>query len=697
MLICFCADRYNSACAAPLRRFYSIKEKNMARKKIISFLVVFFLLAGSFAAATPAYARSVVLSPVSYTTLSGGDGGQPVDNLLLQDQSGAEDDWDKYVEFNTPGAAYSGYRTYILPNNVFWGSATIAQITANYKGPLMASQAWTWQVYNWRGDRWETIGDNSAAQDGQWTQLKFTIRGYISNYVDRDTREMRVRLQSDNDLGDALLDYESLTIYSRTPRLRPILPPGECTRYVAVTGRDSNSGTFYAPWRTIQKAANTAAAGETVCVRAGKYRERVTVNVSGTAGAPITFRNYPNETAIIDGTGLAVPDRNNGLVFIPDRAYVVIKGFEIRNYRTATRGRMPVGIHVSGASHHIEIRNNIIHHIEHNRKSATGAYANGIAVYGTSGENPANNIIIDGNQLYRLKLGSSEALVINGNVDGWQVTNNIIHDVNNIGIDIIGFEETAPANDQARNGLVARNDIYNITSAGNPAYGTSRSAGCIYVDGGTQVVIEFNKAHNCNLGVEIASEYAGGSSSYITVRNNFIYNNTDVGISLGGYDEERGATENCAVVNNTLYNNNTRSEWGGELYFQYEMRDNIIRNNIVYANASADFIESWSSAMSGNVIDNNLYFSAGRTDGSWQWKNVGYFTFAEYQAASGNDANSLNGVDPLFIDAAAENLRLSPASPAIDAGHDLAEAGATDIDGQTRIQNLIDIGADEVR
>jgi len=151
------------------------------------------------------------------------------------------------------------------------------------------------------------------------------------------------------------------------------------------------------------------------------------------------------------------------------------------------------------------------------------------------------------------------------------------------------------------------------------------------------------------------------------------------------------------VVNNTLYNNNTRSEWGGELYFQYEMRDNIIRNNIVYANASADFIESWSSAMSGNVINNNLFFSAGRTDGSWQWKNISYFNFAEYQAASGNDANSLNGFDPLFIDAAAENLRLSPASPAIDVGYNLAEAGATDIDGQTRIQNLIDIGADEVR
>jgi hypothetical protein len=38
----------------------------------------------------------------------------------------------------------------------------------------------------------------------------------------------------------------------------------------------------------------------------------------------------------------------------------------------------------------------------------------------------------------------------------------------------------------------------------------------------------------------------------------------------------------------------------------------------------------------------------GGTSGTWIWKNVTYTTFAAYQAASGNDAHGLAGVDPLM-------------------------------------------------
>jgi len=41
-------------------------------------------------------------------------------------------------------------------------------------------------------------------------------------------------------------------------------------------GSDSNSGTESAPWRTIQKAANTAVTGDTVYIKEGVYSERVT-------------------------------------------------------------------------------------------------------------------------------------------------------------------------------------------------------------------------------------------------------------------------------------------------------------------------------------------------------------------------------------------------------------------------------------
>ena len=103
--------------------------------------------------------------------------------------------------------------------------------------------------------------------------------------------------------------------------------------------------------------------------------------------------------------------------------------------------------------------------------------------------------------------------------------------------------------------------------------------------------------------------------------------------------------------------------------------------------------------MTQNVVDYNLYFAAGGgANGTWIWKNVTYSTFAAYQAATGNDANGLAGVDPLLVSTTAPDLHLQTTSPAIDRGTALSQSGTVDIDGQPRVQGAaIDIGADEVR
>jgi hypothetical protein len=292
-------------------------------------------------------------------------------------------------------------------------------------------------------------------------------------------------------------------------------------------------------------------------------------------------------------------------------------------------------------------------------------------------------------------------MVLNGNVERFTVSNNIVHDNDNIGIDLIGFEgeNPNPAVDRARDGSVIGNLVYNINSYGNPAYGNERSAGGIYVDGGTNILIERNVIHHANLGIELASEWAGKNTSYITLRNNFIYSNTQTGIAIGGYDTRRGSTENCVIVNNTLYNNFTQGDWGAELYIQYDTRNNIIKNNIIFANSSRRYIESWSAVMTGNVVNSNMYFAVGGgTNGTWIWKNVTYTTFAAYQSGSGNDANGLVGVDPLLASTVTPDLHLQTASPAIDRGESLPVSGTLDIDGQARVQGAaIEIGADEVR
>ncbi|MBI3150564.1 MAG: DUF5123 domain-containing protein [Chloroflexi bacterium] len=475
-----------------------------------------------------------------------------------------------------------------------------------------------------------------------------------------------------------------------------------CTHYVAPNGDNNNTGSLpSAPWKTIQKAANSTQAGDVVCIRAGSYSEMVNINVSGSATeGSITFQNYPNEQAILDGTNLAVPSGWGAMIHIQNRSYITISGLTVRNYKITQKNHVPIGILIDGSGEHIELTNNTIYGIETNYTGANGGDAHGIAIYGTSASTPLSNIIINNNKLYNLKLGSSEALVINGNVDGFQVKNNVIRDSNNIGIDAIGFEGTSPdpAYDQARNGVISGNTVYNINSYGNPAYGNERSAGCIYVDGGTQITLEQNIVHHCNLGIELASEHAGKSTSYITVRNNFIYGNTQAGISIGGYDSQRGSTEYSTIVNNSLYNNATQGDWGAELYIQYDTRNNTIMNNIIFSGPAKKFIESWSPVMSGNTVDYNLYFSnGGGTNGTWIWKGATHTTFSDYQQFSGNDGNGLAGMNPQFLDADSGNLKILAASPAIDTGSDV-NCPAIDLFGTIRpAGEHCDIGAAEYK
>lgn len=474
------------------------------------------------------------------------------------------------------------------------------------------------------------------------------------------------------------------------------LPPGNY--YVSVNGNDANAGTEAAPWRHIQFAMDKVGAGSNVYVMNGVYNETVTFRRSGTSGSYIVLQNYPGQAPVIDGTGLPIIGET-GLVVIENKAYVKLIGFEIRNLKAGGNGAVfPAGIWIRGNGAFIEVRNNVVHDIE-NSCSRCGAH--GIAVYGRDPLASIHDILIDNNEVRNGKFGWSESMVMNGNVERFTISNNKVHDNDNIGIDMIGYEgeNPDPAVDRARDGTVVGNLVYNINAYGNPAYGTDRSADGIYVDGGTRIVIERNIVHDSNLGIELASEHAGRDTSYITVRDNFLYNNTQTGIAFGGYDKRRGSTQYCVIVNNTLYNNFTQRDWGAELYVQFDTRYNIVKNNLIYANDARRFIESWSPTMTANVVDNNLYYAAGGgSNGTWIWQNVTYTTFAAYQAATGNDANGLVGIDPLLVSVTTPDLHLQSASPAIDRGQNLTEAGPLDIDGQTRIQGAaIDIGADEVR
>jgi len=473
--------------------------------------------------------------------------------------------------------------------------------------------------------------------------------------------------------------------------------------YVSMTGDDSNPGTQTAPWRTVQHAADTVRPGSTVNVRGGVYEELVSIKVSGNAtDGFITFRSYPGETAVLDASHIT-PAGRSGILTIQNKSYIRIEGFEIRNFRTAEHRLVPLGISVMGAGSHIELLKNNVHHIEQtfDGRDAPGHGANGfgIAVYGTDAKTPISDLVIDGNEVHHLKTGSSESLVVNGNVTNFHITHNAVHDNNNIGIDVIGFERTAPdpAVEQARDGVVSGNLVYNITSRGNPAYRNEENSDGIYVDGGTRILIEQNVMHDVDFGIELASEHKDRATSYVTARNNLIYHSHTAGVSIGGYAPERGHTEHCTVVNNTLYDNDTSGTGSGEFQMQWNMADNSFVNNIVYAGPRCLMTVNKSQSERNQppvTIDHNLYYCAsGSKASTWEESSARVTGFDKYVESTGNDRHS-RFLDPHFVDAGTNDFHLRSDSPAIAAGTtDGVSVGELDLEGLPRVKSAhIDIG-----
>ncbi|ECD6517501.1 hypothetical protein E2329_23890, partial [Salmonella enterica subsp. enterica] len=93
------------------------------------------------------------------------------------------------------------------------------------------------------------------------------------------------------------------------------------------------------------------------------------------------------------------------------------------------------------SSSHIVIENNVVRKISTMNEDGN---AHGIAVYGTEG---IKNIVIRNNVVQDLKLGASEALVLNGNIDGFIIEGNTVRNNDNIGIDLIGYEGTGKKDD----------------------------------------------------------------------------------------------------------------------------------------------------------------------------------------------------------------------------------------------------------
>jgi hypothetical protein len=472
------------------------------------------------------------------------------------------------------------------------------------------------------------------------------------------------------------------------------------TYYVSTTGSDLNPGTLAAPFRTIQHAANTAVAGDAVQVRGGVYNEKVHLPHSGnTTSGYISFTNYPGETAVVDGTGISCcgSTGQDGLFSLTTNSYIIIEGFEIRNYATSTAATA-TGIDFEGAGSHVQILNNHIHNIETTGGTCRNSNALAVAVYGERAPASINHVTFTGNEADHNATGCSETVTVNGNVQYWIEANNLIHDDNNIGMDFIGFEGTSPRAkyDQARDGWIFANQIYNISSSKNAVYAPNCwCADGFYADGGTRIIIERNLVHDVDIN-EAASENSGHVSSYVTIRNNVIYHMNGPAISIGGYANSVGGSDHIVIVNNTLYNDSVEAA-SGEFQIQFHATNNEFKNNVTYGTLPLLVNDYAASSTNPAALDyNDWYYSGGSSNATFDWQAKNLTGYSAYQSASAQDAHS-PFADPQFVNRSATppNLDTGANSQANNLGQNLGPdvVGVLDFSGNPRVNSNGQINA----
>jgi hypothetical protein len=372
--------------------------------------------------------------------------------------------------------------------------------------------------------------------------------------------------------------------------------------YVSPSGNDAHPGTFEQPWKTIQKAANTLKAGETVYLREGTYNitEQIRPKYSGIENQWITYAGYPGEKAMIDAdlvyvepaTGEPPFARDQGAFQIEKIRYIIVKNITLINSHNA-------GFTVRD-SDYIHFYNNTV----------INTFASGIAIWKKSSNlKVLGNTIINANDR-KMQLQYDGIAEVNppheaismGSIQQFEVAYNHVAYCRKEGIDC---KETCSQ------GKVHHNYIHHLRRQG------------LYVDawGGVLEDIEFsdNIVHDCECGIAIGAE-DGSEVNTIKIHHNIVFNNRATGLIIARWGEDN-LRKNIEIYQNTIHHNgyghgnSDQPYWlvGGLYFYSTNVKDVKVFNNILSDNSyfqigySGDYLPQGLEAK--NIqIQSNLIF-----------------------------------------------------------------------------------------
>ena len=538
--------------------------------------------------------------------------------------------------------------------------------------------------------------------------------------------------------GDQALmnDYAIATVGQLKEFFAFELPTGPTRYYVATDGSDENPGTIDQPFQTIQHAVNQVIPGDTVLIRAGTYREQVTLTISGTPEQPITIMGYGDEYPTIKGSDVVtnwvhyknniwmvtnwtincqqvfengVPLQQIGYphqVFKDNPSWYNLVGLGIEDmlpgsfFRDPDASRLYVwlanesappigGLEVStkmrpfhgGGSAHIRLdRLNF----RHSNYPWFGAVILGdhslmrncdIQWCDFIGVFMSNNSsVIDCNISNNGDTGIGGNIATNLLVRGCTITNNNYR-LFNPNWHAGGIKLGPDVSATVENNIVAWNNGHGIWFD--------------YCNDNPTIIIRNNYVHHNRTGIFV--EVSPGAVVY----NNVVLSNSE-GICVA-------ESSNVQVFNNTVADSYgfaaiRSSAAYSRISSGMPFFGNRFINNLLYKNASTYdlFLPAPSEYIWDNQSDYNCIY---RSDGTPRFGGYGGTVsgLGNWQLASGQDVHSQQG-HPRMLNPPFSNYDLSTESPCIDVGTNLTEFSSIpyDYSGRPRIANgIVDIGAYE--
>lgn len=389
-----------------------------------------------------------------------------------------------------------------------------------------------------------------------------------------------------------------------TPTATRTTASAQTTYYVAPDGDDLNPGSASLPWRTLQKAGDTATADTDVIVRAGTY-SGFRARASGRADAPIRFRAQSG--VVVNAPGAANSNGDN--IWLRNVSYVEIDGFEVRD---ATRAGIAVQAEPDANSAGVVIRNCFC--TNNGRWGIFTAFA--------------GDLLIEDNETSFSQ--DEHGIYVSNSADRIVVRNNQTHDNSSSGIQLNAdpAQRGDDPNDPQQDGIIE------------------------------DALIELNIIHDNGAGGAAGINLASVRSSL--VRNNLLYDNHATGIA--GWDDDEGSNEFGTRDNRFIGNTVVQADDGRfALSLINGSTNNVVQNNILLHRGDRGSLEVDAASRQGLSSDYNIVVDVFSD-------TEDFVDLAAWRALGFDANSIIATATALFVDESADDYSLSATSPAVDRG-----------------------------